>query len=516
MSDEELDEVKEKLEKSEFNNEEEDDEIIEKKQVGKNDFKIVVFLCIVIVILLLLIGFVLFHKLSRNENHNDASSSGSSSSESSALSKVDISKGESYFINDNYLYVIYDNKGYITNLDGKIIFVDEKLSCSRDDFGNEYILCEEKKSDSKVKNVIKRVDDNGVIQDVFVENQYGSASRKLYNEKNNLLGIYNENKNGTILYLLNNDSYFKNTLDKKFLFTVHEDNLNTKIIYNNQYAILTEDMSSASRLSDKSLYGLYDVRNNKVLVSPKYQEISYLRGDYFVAVKNGKKGIIDTNGLVKVDFSYDDIQYANGLYFVGVKNELFILDQNFKEISNSIPYYILEVKAFGDKVIVHKNRVLGEYAVVDKMGTIMNFDFHSFTIYGNYVITLKERTVTLYDSSFNKIQEFDLQAQSIDLDTAAVYLDSSLIFNGRKTFNIETGTYSYDLTNLSRSYQNYYVNLDIHGEKANATILLDDKQVGSMEDVDMVTFLKSENNGIRVTNQYFIFSNGTKRLILKR
>ena len=72
------------------------------------------------------------------------------------------------------------------------------------------------------------------------------------------------------------------------------------------------------------------------------------------------------------------------------------------------------------------------------------------------------------------------------------------------------------MNNISRSYQGYYVDVNFKNGIGKADILLDDKPVGSIEDVDVSEFLKADNNGIRLTNDYFIFHVGDKTLVIKR
>ena len=72
------------------------------------------------------------------------------------------------------------------------------------------------------------------------------------------------------------------------------------------------------------------------------------------------------------------------------------------------------------------------------------------------------------------------------------------------------------MNNLSRSYQGYYVDLKFQNGFGTAEVFLDDNKIGSIEDVDISKFLKADNNGIQVSNDYFIFHVGNKTLILKR
>ena len=91
-----------------------------------------------------------------------------------------------------------------------------------------------------------------------------------------------------------------------------------------------------------------------------------------------------------------------------------------------------------------------------------------------------------------------------------------MVFNGCYVFDINSGNYLYKMNNLSRSYQGYYVDLKFQNGFGTAEVFLDDNKIGSIEDVDISKFLKADNNGIQVSNDYFIFHVGNKTLILKR
>lgn len=542
-----IEEVKERLEQMEFNNEEEDQEVIEesdeeedeeeevvegkkeveeepaeekkeeKKEIAK-DFvaddekksnKIIIILGCVIALLLLIVIILLVLPKGNGKNNN---SKGSGSSESSSgtpitddekptVSKIDIAKGDSYFINDNYLYVVINNKGYITNLDGKTYFQDDSLSCSVDTIGSSQLLCGDKNSD-QVKYSIKKVDDNGVVKTVVEEDKYASPDRVLMDNKRRLVGIYSNDKNELFFYILTNEGSNKITLKDTYLVS------NT--IYGGRYAIVSNDKSHKS-------IGVFDVIDNKELIPFKYQEVQYLHDNIFAVKENDKYGILDSNASVKLGFKYSNVYYSNGLYFVGSNDSYSLYDNNFKEIKSSLLYGIIEVEKFGDKVIVHSSKSSEPYIGVDKNGKITKFDFSTYKVYEDTLITVKENTITLYDKDFNKTKEFNYEKMNeIDFTTGAIYLDNYLVFNGRKLFDIGQGTYLYNASNLSRSYQNYYVDVAIHDTLGNATVSLDDKPIGTLEGIDMNAFINADNNGIKVTNQYFIFHVGNKTLIVKK
>ena len=523
-----LEAVKERLEKMEFNNEDEDEEemiddepvitkkeeaieededeedeeeeeiVVEKKtessdEEQKSDNKIIIILCVVVALLILVILFLLLpgKKESKNES-GSKEGEGISEKEKPSVKKVDIASGESYFVNDNYLYVKVKDKAYIANLDGKTIFEDADLSCAVTGTKQGNFICEDKKSDDKVKYILRRVDDSGNITAVYEDEKYASTDRKLFDEWGRVLGVMTS---GMEVHL------FDGSVAKLDGYTIAN-----KKIYNGRYAIIEKSKK----------YGLYDVKDNQLLISPKYSDLSFLHDDFFRASQDGKEGVIDKSDSTKLGFRYNKVDYSNGLYFVNSTNLVSIMDSDFKTIGSILSCNSFELTAFMDKVIVHKLKPSEGYVVVEKTGKTTNYDFKNFELFYNYVVTLKDNTLTLYDSSFNKVQDFPLGNISITLNTVAIFLEDYLVFNGNRLFNIETGQYLHDANNLSRSYQNYYVSLNVHDSVADAVVSMDDVQIGTINGIDPVEFLRADNNGIKVTNQYFIFSVGNRNLIIKK
>ena len=566
LEEDDLAELQEKIEHMEFNNEEEDQEVMddednfepktprkdgeddeevedktEEETIGKHaddeSFvdnkgvnKIVIVLCVVIVLLIVVIGFLVFPKVIKKGSNS--SSGGSFDNETyedegkPTTPMIDIAKGKSSFINDNHLFVNYKEAGYITNLEGKVVYQDDDKACSM--MKDSFFMCE-RNDGSKIKYVIKKIDETGNIQNVSEEILF-AADGRIVRSGSKLVGYYSENDDGTHLAVLDNGSIKEIDLGKLYLLKTG-DSL-TRKIYGGRYVIVSNDKNNSVTDGKKYSYGVYDIVDNKALITPKYETIVYLHDDLFIAVKNGKSGIINTNDSVKLDFKYDVVEYANGLYFVGNNETLRVLDKNFKEIGDAIKikslsnynYYAshrtIDAKACGEKVILLKNSSKSDnnqYAVVDKEGKITDYDFQLYAIIGDRVVTLKDKTLVLYDMAFNKIQEFKVpDSINIDLDTAVIYIQTNLVFNGCYVFDINTGKYLHQMNNISRSYQGYYVDVNFKNGIGKADILLDDKPIGSIEDVDVSEFLKADNNGIKLTNEYFIFHVGDKTLVIKR
>lgn len=70
-------------------------------------------------------------------------------------------------------------------------------------------------------------------------------------------------------------------------------------------------------------YGVLDVKTGKYILETKYDLISYLPYmSQFLVESNGKYGITDKNGKIKLKVSYDSIEIADS------KNELYIVKEN--------------------------------------------------------------------------------------------------------------------------------------------------------------------------------------------
>ena len=505
---EKVEEKEEKIEDLDDEDSSKNDVVIEKKEEKEDNFieedkngkTIIILLCCIIVILIFILLLILLPKLNKSNSSNsvDNESTPIPQNEKPTVSKVDISSGDSYFVSDKHLYVISKGKGYITNLEGKTYFQDDSLSCSTEIIGNRYLLCEEK-SGEKVKYSVKRVEDDGEVRNVIQEDNFDVSDRILLNDKNQLFGVYKQTKNGLELQVLSGDG--SNTVK------INDAYLVSSKVYDGRYLIVSKE-------KEHKTIGVFDIKDNKITIPVKYKEITYLKEDCFAVKDSSNVGIVNKDGSVKLSFRFDKIYYSNGLLFAGTNDIYKLFDSSYKEINSSLPYGITDVTAFGDRVIVHAR---DNYSTVDKKGSVSKLDISAFYIYEDHLIAIKDNKLLLYGKDYNIEKEFEYNdMNSIDLSTGVIYLDNYLVFNGRKLFDINEGKYLYNANSLSRSYQGYFVNLDIHDTKGDASISLDDKPIGSIKDIDMNDFLHADNNGIRVTNEYFIFHVGNKTLVIKK
>ena len=519
LEEEEQYKPKEGVEKKKIESSKDEDSFEEKEGINKTT----IILCAIIVVLLIIICILFIPKLFGGSSKSKGGDDSYDDEGKITNPTIDISKGKSSFINDNYLYVNYEDAAYITKLDGTVVYQDDDKACSM--MSDSYFMCERSDGSSKVKYVIKKLNDSGTSENIIEEENFDSDDR-IVCSGSKLVGYYSEGNNGTHMAILNNGSTKEIDLNNLYLLKIGDSM--TRKIYGARFVIVSDNRNNNATDGRKHSYGVYDIINNKSLIKPKYESMVYLFDDLFIAVKDGKSGIVDTNDNVKVDFKYDAIDYANGLYFAGNGETVRVLDKTFKTIGDPIKvksltnyrYYAsknnFDAKSCGDMVILSKNEA-NKYSVVDKLGKSTDYDFGQYEVIGNRVVTLKDKSLVLYDTNFNKIQEFTVPNNiNIDLDTAVIYIETNLVFNGCYVFDINSGKYLYQMNNLARSYQGYYVDLHFQNGIGKADVSLDDKPVGSIDNIDISEFLKAENNGIRVTNENFIFHVADKTLVVKR
>ena len=89
-------------------------------------------------------------------------------------------------------------------------------------------------------------------------------------------------------------------------------------------------------MGEHYLYGIVD-EDQKELIQPTYTYIEYLFDNYFiVSNKDGKEGIIDSNGNTKLEFDFTLVQKIQNTNIIRTLNnetqETELYSQNFQKI----------------------------------------------------------------------------------------------------------------------------------------------------------------------------------------
>lgn len=74
-------------------------------------------------------------------------------------------------------------------------------------------------------------------------------------------------------------------------------------------------IKGSSYYNEKAIFGYINIDCNEV-IPIRYQDIGDIKGNYFLAKKNDKYGVVNTNNTVLIPFIYDEICYADNDCFV--------------------------------------------------------------------------------------------------------------------------------------------------------------------------------------------------------
>ena len=157
------------------------------------------------------------------------------------------------------------------------------------------------------------------------------------------------------------------------------------------------------------------LKNKKLILDYEYEDIIYYAyNDVFIVQRNGKQGITDRKGNIKIDTKYTNISFG-GIYVnaVNENNETKILDLNGNEVSDG---YIAKMPTKdGQHYIVYD--VDGIYKIIDNSGNVVidNKYTNIEEIADNYYIVANNRNngiidltgKSLVDLKYNSIVELD-------------------------------------------------------------------------------------------------------------
>ena len=157
------------------------------------------------------------------------------------------------------------------------------------------------------------------------------------------------------------------------------------------------------------------LKNKKLILDYEYEDIIYYAyNDVFIVQRNGKQGITDRKGNIKIDTKYTNISFG-GIYVNAVdeNNETKILDLNGNEVSDG---YIAKMPTKdGQHYIVYDED--GIYKIIDNSGNVVidNKYTNIEEIGNNYYIVANNRNngiidltgKSLVDLKYNSIVELD-------------------------------------------------------------------------------------------------------------
>lgn len=176
------------------------------------------------------------------------------------------------------------------------------------------------------------------------------------------------------------------------------------------------------------------MKNNKCLTNYEFESIEYnLSNNLFIAQRNSKKGVMNTNGDIIVNTEYDELSFG-GEYINAIKNdELIILDVNGNEIQNSDIVSLTKTKDSNYYIAIDKDNL---YTVLDQnKNNLLNNKYDYIEYLGNsHFIVSKDRESGIIDSNDNVL--LDIKYNSVislhEADLIQAYnleSDETILFN---------------------------------------------------------------------------------------
>ena len=214
-----------------------------------------------------------------------------------------------------YGYINYKGEEILNTKYNKISRVNEEL----EDKENAYLICAQNGQYGVIKN-----------QKTIIENQYQSIR---YDESNQVFVIEKSGKYGianregkeiipvqytqidiTGIYLYAQDEQGITVYNGDGTQANVDANISILNTSNEQYKIIINNSEEETK------YGVIN-KNGKQQIEEKYNYIKYLYDNYFMASENGKLGILDDKGNIKIELKNDSVQQIEGTQLIQTKSQ---------------------------------------------------------------------------------------------------------------------------------------------------------------------------------------------------
>ena len=462
---EEEEEIIKRLENTEFNNEAEDFKMGKENKRKENAPKRRII--IILGSILLLVGLMIILLLSgifSNDTKNKLPGIEKTEEEKELLEEGFYKTNHGSLYLDKY---IYDNERKILmNLSLK------ELAKTEDDFkfvryeNNLYII-----SIYKDKFNLKKVDNDTIIS-VFEKDYSMDKFPVLIKNGEDTLGIYENSKNK--IYLFQKDSYQEESIKNIEIYISENNSVN---LYDGNYFMTVNEAKQGKK------YGLYDISSHKEVLEPIYDSLFYLEARKYMAIKDGKIGVIDINSKILSD--YENIS-------------------NPSEKSYSSTY-------FAGKTII---RMKGDksyscFYFNEKFVPWVENIYHD-DIIGNYFISQNDSEATsfsIYNTVMEKIQDINTSKQNNKV--IGSFLDNILVLknqDGYLFYDITTGESLGNLNTFQKDIGKYQLKF-LLGKNGRGTlsILNEEKELGKLENASFDGFISTGVNNFVMKDDLVVY-----------
>ena len=200
------------------------------------------------------------------------------------------------------------------------------------------------------------VKDGFLNEEITLDQKVFEKDNELYTTEDGVQKAFN------IIFEYNKDKNTINVYTLDYLVAAYTANLKLPDmgdqLISDEKSILEGLLITKNETQEK--YGVINVETGKYVLETKYDSISYLPYlKQFLVSSNGKYGIMDQNGKIKLKVAYDDIQVCDN------ENELYVVKENalYGIVSSSgtvvLPSSFEKIGV--DKSAFEKNRINNQY-----------------------------------------------------------------------------------------------------------------------------------------------------------
>lgn len=451
-----------------------------------------------------------------NPNKNEDSSKETSKEEKYKFISYEADKNNTLeVLNNKYLIEKESSDSFLKILDmtGKEILNNENgyyTSCVMGNDGNLYVLREsfEPGYNSVAIDLIKDGKEEEVKTLV-----YGNYHRSIvYNDT--IIGFvgdistYDEvdYQSKIHIYLLNGQEY--EVPDFTLINQFDNDNTSSYITLNERYL--------PGKNNETGKYGLLDLQTGKIVIEPAYDGLYQTYNGNFVAIKDGKAGIIDNKLKKQLEFDYDFIESHEDFYVVSKNNKLALLDKNYKQITDykfnftgntynyeekNNSFNIYKVKDKYILVVFNNESENNELYIISKTGEYKTLQITSLNITNNLIWTYnnKDKKYTFYNDDLE--EKYKLDFSSYDLSSNYNELSFSLVNNTLVTNTKSPIYFDYEHGEEIDGLQDYETRINniifkFNKDTKEVKVLVDDKEIGTYKSENNIDYTELENGNI--------------------
>ena len=194
-----------------------------------------------------------------------------------------------------------------------------------------------------------------------------SVEENLLVRKDNKVGIVNNVGQIIVPIEYKNVKILKEGYKNEYIIV--DENDNQGIISTSSTIIVVPTYKEIKYINSNEIYAAkiedkWNLVNKKgEVINNNYDDYTYVKGDYVIVQKEGKYGIITTEGTVKIEPTYEDLQYAFSVYYIAKINSKYGIINT--DNTSLIPLEYLNMTYWESKNIIIADKTETETVIFD-------------------------------------------------------------------------------------------------------------------------------------------------------